>query len=249
MTEACSLEGTPIVCCNLFSQVPLVAAAVKDRNPQAHIVFCMTDQAALMLGFANLAAEMRELGLLDGIVTCGQALGGDLEAVNLHSGLLAARHILQADIIIVSIGPGIVGTNTPFGHGGIAQAEALNAAAVLDGLPIATLRLSFADARSRHQGVSHHSLTALGVATLAEAVIAFPDDLPSEQAELVEQALQSAGILDKHGLVHVALSASAIDLRGLAVTTMGRSQADDPAFFSAAFAAGVLAADMLSSKN
>ncbi|MDR2196647.1 MAG: DUF3866 family protein [Coriobacteriales bacterium] len=245
MVAARSLEGAPVVCCELFSQAPLVAAAVKHRARAARVILCMTDEAALLLGFAELAAAAREEGLFDGIITCGQALGGDLEAVNLFSGLLAARHVLGADVMVTAMGPGIVGTATPFGHGGLAQAVALNAAAALDAVPIAVLRLSFADCRSRHQGLSHHTLTALGTATLTPAVIAFPDDLPSEQAQRIERALEAAKILERHALVRVATDANAIDLRGLEVTTMGRTQAEDPAFFSAAFAAGILAADLL----
>jgi hypothetical protein len=248
MLAAQSLEGTPVVCCGLHSQVPLVAAACKQFRPQARVVYCMTDGAALMLSFSELAAQARQSGLIDATVTCGQAIGGDLEAVNLYSGMLAARHVLAADVLVIGIGPGVVGTATPFGHGGIAQAEALNAAAALDGVPIAVLRLSFADKRARHHGVSHHSLVALGKATLAEAIIALPTDLEAAQAQAVECALAQAGILDRHGVVEVPAAPEPVGLRGLEVTTMGRGQQDDPAFFSAAFAAGILAARLLSEK-
>ncbi|MDR3314920.1 MAG: DUF3866 family protein [Coriobacteriales bacterium] len=245
MLAAQSLEGTPVICCGLHSQVPLVAAACKQQRPQARVVYCMTDDAALMHSFSELAAQAQQQQLIDATITCGQAQGGDLEAVNLYSGLLAARHVLAADAIIVCIGPGVVGTATPFGHGGMAQAQALNAAAALDGVPIAVLRLSFADKRERHQGVSHHSLVALGRATLTEAVIALPANLEPEQAQAVERALAKAGIPDKHGIVEVPVTPGEIDLRGLTVTTMGRAQKDDRAFFSAAFAAGILAARFL----
>jgi len=242
MQQACSLEGVPVVCCNLHSQLPLVAAAARQCVPAASIAYCMTDQAALPLAFSQIAASARDTGLINATITCGQALGGDLEAVNLHSGLLAARHVLKADIIIVALGPGIVGTDTPFGHGGIAQAEALNAAAALDGVPIATLRLSFADKRPRHQGLSHHSTSALGRACLAQAILAMPASLPSVQHDAIMLTLEEQGLLDRHGLVEVPSPPAAPDLRGVQVTSMGRSQQDDPAFFAAAFAAGYLAA-------
>jgi hypothetical protein len=242
MQQARSLEGMPVVCCELHSQVPLVAAAIKHESPGAVVAYCMTDQAALMLAFSDVARAARDVGLIDTAITCGQALGGDFEAINLHSGLLAAHAVCKADIAIVAIGPGIVGSDTPFGHGGTAQGEALNAAAALAGVPLAPLRLSFADTRERHHGVSHHSICALRDICLAEAVVALPANLPPEQAATVAQALERAGIYDRHGIVEVTLPTGDIDLRGLAVTTMGRTQEQDPAFFSAAFAAGILAA-------
>jgi hypothetical protein len=249
MEQACSLEGAPVICCELHSQVPLAAAAARHAWPGAKIVYCMTDEAALLAPFSTLLTRMRQSGLLDACITCGQAFGGDREAVNLYSGLLAAVVVCEADVIICAQGPGIVGTATRFGHGGLAQAQALNAAAVLDGVPIAPLRLSFADARKRHQGVSHHTLVALGTACLAEAVIPLPDDLPPEQATLIERQLKDAGICDRHGIVNVPVAPKAIDLRGLRVTTMGRGQEDDPAFFSASFAAGILAARFLDERT
>jgi hypothetical protein len=249
LEHANSLKGTPVVCCELHSQVPLVAAAVRHIKPQAKVVYCMTDEAALLASFSTLLARMRTSGLLDACVTCGQALGGDMEAVNLYSALLAATAVCEADVVVCAQGPGIVGTATRFGHGGLAQAQALNAAAVLDGVPIAPLRLSFADARTRHQGVSHHTLSALGVACLAEAIIPLPNDLSFEQAATVDHQLEEAGIFDRHGLVNVVVDREDIDLRGLEVTTMGRSQSDDPAFFSAAFAAGILAAHFLDERE
>jgi hypothetical protein len=249
MEQARSLEGAPVVCCELHSQVPLVAAAVKHVMPRAKTVYCMTDEAALPASFSTLLGRMRERGLIDVCITCGQALGGDLEAVNLYSGLLAATAICGADIIICAQGPGIVGTATRFGHGGLAQAQALNAAAVLNGVPIALLRLSFADARARHQGVSHHTLTVLGTACLAEAHVPVPGDLSPEQAATVNRQLEEAGALDRHGFVTVTVDREAIDLCGLEVTTMGRAQTDDPAFFSASFAAGIFAAQLLSEKE
>jgi hypothetical protein len=249
LIDACSLEGTPVVCCELHSQMPLVAAAVKHLREDARVVYCMSDEAALLAPFSKLLAQARRAGLIDASISCGQALGGDLEAVNLYSGMLAAYVARKADVIICAQGPGIVGTATRFGHGGMAQAQALNAAASLAGVPIAPLRLSFADRRPRHQGVSHHTLTVLGQACLAEAVIPLPSDLSDEQAATVEKQLVEAGIPDRHGLVKIPVDFAGIDLRGLKVTTMERRQSDDPAFFSAAFAAGLFAASLLDERT
>jgi hypothetical protein len=235
MQRATTLAGMPVACCGLHSQVPLVAAAVKDAEPALRVAYVMTDFAALPLALSDLVRSAAGAGLLDATITCGQSFGGELEAVNLHSGLLAARHVAAADVAIVAIGPGVVGTATPFGHGGVAQGEAVNAAAVLGGRPVATLRVSFADARERHRGVSHHTLTALTSIALASAVVPVPD-LPAKQLSVVAEQLEGAGVWARHERFDARRGAP--DLRGVRVTTMGRGERDDPAFFQAAFAAG-----------
>jgi hypothetical protein len=244
MREAESLEGTPVVCCGLHSQVPLVAAAIKASDESSRVVYCMTDGAALPLALSDLVRSSLSAGLLDATVTCGQAFGGMLEAINLHSGMLAARHVLGADVVIVAVGPGIVGTATPFGHGGVAQGETINAAAVLGGVPVACLRMSFADSRERHQGVSHHTLAALSQVALAPAVVAVPA-LEPEKLNPIQAVFESAGIAARHRVVFSeALAVEPPPLRGVEVRTMGRTYADDPVFFDAAFAAGSIASKL-----
>lgn len=244
MQVADDLAGMPVVCCGLHSQVPLVAAAIKQRDPACRVAYCMTDSGSLALPLSDVVRASVAAGLIDATITCGQAFGGGLEAVNLHSGLLAARCVSAAEVAIVAIGPGVVGTATPFGHGGVAQGEAVNAVAALRGTPILTLRLSFADKRDRHRVVSHHTLAALTRVALAPALVPVPQ-LPAPQAEQVEAALADAGVWRLHERV-ADLSASANgsppDLRGVEVTTMGRGLADDPAYFAAAFSAGAVAA-------
>jgi hypothetical protein len=181
MVEAEDLAQMPVVCCGLHSQVPLVAAAVKQMDPALRVAYCMTDQAALPIALSSVMAASEDAGLIDATVTCGQAFGGRLEAVNLHSGVLAARHVAHADVAIAAIGPGVVGTATAFGHGGIAQGEAINAVSVLGGTPIACLRVSFADDRTRHRVVSHHTLSALTRVALAPALVPVPS-LPHDYA-------------------------------------------------------------------
>jgi hypothetical protein len=243
MERAWDLGGMPVVCCGLHSQVPLVAAGIKERAPDAHVAYVMTDQAAMMMALSDLVRACVGARLVDSTVTAGQALGGGLEAVTVHSALLAARHVSKADVAIVAIGPGVVGTGTPFGHGGVAQGEAINAAGILGGRPVAALRVSFADTRERHHGVSHHSLTALARIALVPATIAIPR-LPDEQATVVETALEEAGVWRRHTRADVDTARSP-DLRGVQVRSMRRGPEDDPAFFLAAAAAGRAAASLL----
>lgn len=243
MRGAVDLGRMPVACCGLHSQVPLVAAAVKEADPTLKVAYVMSDFAALPLALSEIVGASVAAGLIDATITSGQAFGGMLEAVNVHSALLAARHVARADVAIVAIGPGVVGTATPYGHGGVAQGEALNAVHSLGGTPVAVMRLSFADPRPRHRGVSHHTLTALSRIALARSLVPVPV-LPAEWAEVVEESLEVSGVLGRHRSV-VARShggAYSPDLRGVAVTTMGRGPDDDPAFFAAAYAAGEVCA-------
>jgi hypothetical protein len=241
MAHADDLGGCPVVCCGLHSHVPLVAAAVKAVDPDLRVAYCMTDQAALPIALSEVVRESRRAGLLDATITCGQAFGGDLEAVNVHSGLVAARHVTGADVIIVGIGPGVVGTATPLGHGGIAQGEALNAVASLGGKPIACMRVSFADTRQRHRVVSHHTLAALTRIALAPVKVAVPR-LEPEQAAALDGMLEEAGVWERHERVESSPDPTVPDMRGVVVTTMKRGFAQDSAFFFAAYAAGEIAA-------
>jgi hypothetical protein len=242
MVVADDLAGMPVVCCGLHSQIPLVAAAIKQADPSLRVAYCMTDQAALPLALSDVVSASTDVGLIDTTVTCGQSFGGRLEAVNLHSGLLAARHVAHADVAIAAIGPGVVGTATPFGHGGVAQGEAINAASILGGSPVACLRVSFADSRERHRVVSHHTLSALTRVALAPALVAVPV-LPADYAEQLESALESADVWARHKRADARSGAiPAPDLKGVEVTTMRRGFSDDPAFFFAAYAAGEVAA-------
>ena len=100
----------------------------------------MTDGGALPAAFSRTLAGLRPS--LAGTVTVGQAWGGDLEAVTVHSGLLAARHVLGADLAVVTQGPGNLGTGTPWGYSGVAAGEACNAVSVLGGEAIGALRIS-----------------------------------------------------------------------------------------------------------
>jgi hypothetical protein len=235
--------GMPVVCCGLHSQLPVVAAAVKAAKPDARVAYCMTDEASLPLALSDLAAACVEAGLVDTTLTCGQAFGGGIETVTLHSALVAARTLAHADVAIVAIGPGVVGTASVLGHGGVAQGESLNAAAAVGGDPIAVLRMSFADERERHRGVSHHTLAALGRIALAPVTVPVPA-LSPEQGAIVDAKLAEAGVWARHARVDVQAGALP-DTRGVRLRSMGRSADDDPVFFASAAAAGRVAADRI----
>jgi len=247
MQNVTTLENIPVVCCGLHSQLPIVAATIKAIAPHLRVGYVMTDQAALHLGYSRVIKECTERDLIDMTVSAGQAMGGEYEAINLYSGLLAACHVGGCDIVIVAIGPGVAGTSTPFGHGGVAQGEAINAVAALKGRPVATLRMSFADARERHQGISHHTITALEAVALAPAIIPIPAIHDQKQAAYVESQLDALTCAVEHYGVFFEESVFNIEYLGdMTVTTMGRCFEDDPVFFEAAAASGAVAAQIAS---
>ncbi|OLB79240.1 MAG: hypothetical protein AUI14_10895 [Actinobacteria bacterium 13_2_20CM_2_71_6] len=238
------LGGMPVVTADLHSALPAILAGIRAELPDAVVAYVMTDGAALPAWFSRTVDALS--GHLAGVVTVGQAFGGDLEAATVHSGLLAARYVLRADVTVVAQGPGNLGTGTPFGFSGVAVGEAVNAAATLGGRPVGSLRISEADPRPRHRGVSHHSLTAYGRVALVRADLVIPAGLPAGLAAAVEAAL--APLATRHRLVHVGTDGLDAALRALPVklSTMGRDLDADHAYFLAAAAAGRHAARLSS---
>ena len=162
----------------------------------------MTDGAGLPMALSDLVATLCAKRLVDATVTCGHAFGGDYEAVSIYSALAVARHVARADAAVVVMGPGIVGTNTRLGFSGMEVGPILDAAHAFGGVAIACLRVSFADGRDRHVGLSHHSATALRLATRERVLVAVPE-LPAEQAVRLRDDLVAAGIDRRHELVDV----------------------------------------------
>jgi hypothetical protein len=244
LRDADDLSGLPVVVADLHSALPAVVAGIRERRPGARVAYVMTDGGALPAWFSRTVAGLREAGWLATCVTAGQAFGGDLEAVSVHTALLAARLVAGADLAVVTQGPGNLGTGTRWGFSGVAAGEAVNAAGVLRGRPVAALRVSGADPRDRHRGVSHHSLTALGRVALVPAEVA----VPVLDGDLGARVRSQAGALGpphgRHRLVEVPVDGlrEALDRCPVPLSTMGRGlDADEPAFLAAA-AAGRLAA-------
>jgi uncharacterized protein DUF3866 len=246
LVDCDTIDGLPVVAAGLHSQVPAVAAAFKDAVPEARLVYVMTDGAGLPLALSDLVAALTDRGLLDATVTCGQAFGGDYEAVSVHSALATARCVAGADAVVVAMGPGVAGTGTRLGFSAIEVAPILDAAAALGGRPIACLRASFADPRPRHQGVSHHSATALGLACRSRVTIPLPL-VGGPEEDRLRADIAGAGLDVRHDVVTLKPTdvLRLFDQHGLTVTSMGRPAAADPVFFACAAAAGVVASELM----
>ncbi|MEU4329802.1 MULTISPECIES: DUF3866 family protein [Nonomuraea] len=234
LREADSLDGMPVVVADLHSALPPILCGMR---PRPRVAYVMLDGGALPAWFSMACAKLREIGWLAGVVTVGQSFGGDVEAVTTHTGLLAARHVLEADVAIVTQGPGNLGTGTRWGFSGVSAGEAVNAAAVLGGRPVAALRISEGDRRERHIGVSHHSLTAYGRVALTPAQVVVPE-LPGEFGERVRDQAELLAV--RHELVSVPVDGlyEALLDSPVKLSTMGRGLEEDLAYFLASAAAG-----------
>jgi len=243
LRDADDLAGMPVVVADLHSALPAILAGLREAGPRA-AAYVMLDGGTLPAWFSRAAAGLREAGWLAGTISTGQSFGGDLETVTVHTGLLAARHVLGAQVTVVAQGPGNLGSGTRWGFSGVACGEAVNAVAALGGRPVASLRISEADPRPRHRGISHHSLTSYGRVALARADVAVPE-LPGEFGKQV--TAQAAPLGERHQLVSVPVDGLMEPLAGCPVrlSTMGRGLAEDRAYFLAAAAAGRHAARLL----
>ena len=251
LADAADVGGMPVVAAGLHSQVPAVAAAFKTvaaeyGAPGARLVYVMTDGAGLPLALSDLVAALTGRGLLDATVTCGQAFGGDFEAVSIFSALTVARHVGGADAVVVAMGPGVAGTGTRLGFSAVEVGPVLDAVTAVGGRPVACLRASFADPRPRHQGLSHHSATALGLACRSRVTVPLPL-VGGPEEEALRAGMAAAGLDARHDVVAVKPPdiLELFEKHSLAVTSMGRPAAADPVLFACAAAAGMVAAELV----
>ncbi|AZR73438.1 hypothetical protein BBF96_08615 [Anoxybacter fermentans] len=247
LKKADTLAGMPVIVAPLHSMITPIAVVIKNLKPQTKIVYLMSDGGALPLAISKLVRSLKKRGFIEGTITFGHAFGGDLEAVNVYTALLAAKWVFKADIVIIAMGPGIVGTGTPYGFSGVEQANFLHAAALLCGDPIAVLRISFADSRSRHWGISHHSRIVLGKLTLIKSSIAIPE-LDGKKKEIIEKQLINSGIKEKHLISYFPTDQveHVLNDDSLNLQTMGRKFSEDREFFLTAGLAGMLALHRIS---
>lgn len=254
MRGARSLEGMPVVAADLHSSLPAIVAGIRIDRPDARIAYVLTDGAALPAPYSRTVAALRAEGLLVACISAGQAYGGDLEAVSVPSALLAARAVAGADVAVAIQGPGNLGSGTPWGFSGVQAADALNAAGALDGVPIGALRVSSADPRDRHEGLSHHSTTTYGRLVHVPTAFALPTALTHSYFHpLIRKQLDSAVISPAlaRGLRHRVIDTDpdgildALEALPVRLSTMGRGLDEDPQAFLYAALAGRAAASLI----
>lgn len=239
-TEDGGLEGVPVLAAELHSMLPPLALGIRYLNSQARIAYVHTDGGALPAGFSRNVRRLREMGTIVAVITAGHSFGGDLETINTFTGLQAAARVVKATHIIAAMGPGIAGTGTVYGFSGLEQGTVLQAAYVLGGIPMLVPRIGFRDPRSRHRGISHHSLTVLTRACMGPVWVPLPWLRQPQRKGIVSQLKALPRRCRTRWLDGSFIAILAQEHPGL-FSSMGRGYADNPEFFIALGAAARLA--------
>jgi hypothetical protein len=219
----------PVAVLPLHGHLAPAAWAAAQARPGIRVGYVQTGGGALPGSLSRDVADLRERRLICGHITASPAYGGEHEALSTVGALDAAATALGWDAILVGPGPGIIGSDTEFGHGGMAALDNAHASLSL-GLPtIISPRLSSGDPRERHRGLSHHTATVLEL-LLAPVTVAIP------------QGASHLVVTERHVVKPLSVDLDAYAASGLPSSTMGRHLADDPLFFEAALAAGSLVA-------
>ena len=271
--EFSNLDNMPVVVGSLHSMLTPFVASYKRLNPKKKLVYIMTDGAALPIYLSKNVDTLKKKGLIDNTITIGSAFGGDYECINIYTALITAKEVLKADVVFVSMGPGIAGTGTKYGFTGIEQGPILDAVQKLGGMPISIPRISFADQRERHKGISHHSITKQlfdifsvtsfadqrerhkGIShhsiTVLKEIVNVSVNLPictynEEQLCYIKEQLRNNKLELKHNIVYINNENSKADLEyfELKVRSMGRNFDQDKEFFEAASTAAYYLAEV-----
>jgi Protein of unknown function (DUF3866) len=215
------VDGLPVVCVGLHSQLAPACAALAGRR----VAYVQLPGGALPVSLSDSLRALKARRLVEMAIAVSPCVDAEVQCVTTAAALTEAAQ-RGVEIVVCGVGPGIVGTGSRWGHGGLAVAEAANVASALGALPIVAPRVSFVDERSRHRGLSHHTRSALALC-LGAVRVAWPAGLD-----------RPAGM----NVVEVDVSGWEAACGNLPLEHMGRGPADDPWFFAAAFAAGRLAA-------
>ncbi|MDT8859842.1 DUF3866 family protein [Alkalihalobacillus sp. MEB130] len=233
-----SLDGSLVWLAELHSMVPLFYYVSQVLQPGSSCCVIFDDQASLPLMMSD---QLRRLEKEDTFhsISVGQAFGAQYEAITIASALQFAKEILKADRILISVGPGVIGTGTKYGFAGMALSHWSHTVSALGGKPIWIPRMSFAEQRTRHKGISHHILTPLCEFTFKPAILPLPY-MNDQEYQIVLDQLNSYQpyqanhnvIFSKEDYVSTVVK-TALDQSPLPIQTMGRTFEDDPIFFSA----------------
>lgn len=219
----------PVLVLPLHGHLAPAAWAAAQASPGLRAGYVQSGGGALPGSLSRDVAALRERGLLAGHITAAPAYGGEHEAIS-TPGAIAAAAAMGWEAVLIGPGPGIIGSATELGHGGMAALDNAHAALALECPTTISPRLSSSDPRPRHRGVSHHTRAVLEL-LLAQAEVAVPEG----EAEIAAALEEAPG---PHRLRSAPVDLDAYESSGLPAKTMGRTLREDPLFFAAALAAG-----------
>jgi hypothetical protein len=254
--------GRPVGVLALHGQLAAAAWAFAQANPDGRLGYVQTVGGALSGGHSRVVRMLLGRGLLAGHITAGAAYGGELEAITTAGALHHGLHSLGWDAAVCGPGPGIVGSNSPLGHGGMNALDSAHTALALGASTLLVARMSSADERPRHRGLSHHTLTVLDM-LLEPVTVALPAGIRSPAGADLRASLGSVfGSAREHAKPQLELDVdrparmarhdwrrAPVELpaylsSGLPAQTMGRALLEDPLFFAAALAGGTVLAEL-----
>jgi hypothetical protein len=253
--------GRPIAVLALHGQLAPVAWAFAQARPDARLGFVQTTGGALPGGHSRTVRTLRERDLLAGHLTAGAAYGGEGEAISTAGALHHGLSTLGWDAAVCGPGPGIVGSSSSLGHGGMSALDSAHTAIALGAQTLLVARMSSADERPRHRGLSHHTLTVLDL-LLEPVTVALPAGIRSPagadlraslgsvfgSAERVKPQLEldvdRPARMARHDWRRAPVDMPAYLASGLPAKTMGRVLLEDPLFFGAALAGGTVLAEL-----
>ncbi|HEY2282376.1 MAG TPA: DUF3866 family protein [Solirubrobacteraceae bacterium] len=252
----------PVAVLALHGQLAPVVWALSQAMPDARLGYVQTEGGALPGGHSRTVRMLRERGLLAGHLTAGAAFGGEEEAITTAGALHSGLDTLGWDAAVCGPGPGIVGSSSPLGHGGLSALDSAHAALALGCEALIVARMSSGDPRARHRGISHHTLTVLDL-LLAPVTVALPAGMRSPVGADLRAGLGAVfggampsrpGLaldvarparITRHDWRRASIDLPAYASSGLPAHTMGRDVAQDPLFFGAALAGGAALGELV----
>lgn len=246
----------------LHGQLGAVAWAFGRANPDARLGYVQTEGGALPGGHSRTVKALRESGLLVGHLTAGAAFGGEGEAISTAGALHHGLSTLGWDAAVCGPGPGIVGSSSRLGHGGMVALDSAHVALALGCRTLLVARMSSSDDRTRHRGISHHTLTVLDL-LLEPVSVALPAGMRSPVGADLRAGLgavfgdgaspsrptlaldvERPARVTRHDWRRAEVDLPAYAASGLPSETMGRGLSQDPLFFGAALAGGAALAEL-----
>ncbi|HXE44063.1 MAG TPA: DUF3866 family protein [Conexibacter sp.] len=236
--------GRPVGVFQLHGQLAPIAWALAQARAGLKVGYVQTAGGALPGGMSDTVRQLRHRGLLAGHTTAGPSYGGAQEAITTAGGLHDGLAVEGWDAALVGPGPGILGSASALGHGGLVALDSAHAALALGCPTVLAARMSSGDPRERHRGLSHHTRTVLEL-LLAPVTLAVPPGGPLfAEMDGIGEALDAARAAG-HDVVEAAVDADGYRASGLPTRTMGRTFDEDRRFFVAALAAGGALAELI----
>ena len=118
-------------CSRCTASSPRSRGPSRRRVPGSRLGYVQTEGGALAGGHSRTVRALRERGLLAGHLTAGAAFGGEGEAITTAGALHHGLRTLGWDAAVCGPGPGIVGSGSPLGHGGMSALDSAHVALAL----------------------------------------------------------------------------------------------------------------------